>query len=178
MLYNGLLLGVLPVEGLHDKLHLRGDLLEHVLDVGRGFAIHLHRVAPSHTGGTGGVSCSGNFHIKADSNIPNISITPWAAGLADQSATGGDEKRNTIELASQLLADNAVHPHNCRHLKKVGLRNLKTFKGGFQPTTTVQIIDGCHTLQVDQDLKDGLNQNIDEAGFNFHSEALFCRSSV
>ena len=61
MFYNGLLLGVLPVEGLHDELHLRGDLLEHVLDVGGGFAVHLHRVAPSHTGGTGGVSRPGNF---------------------------------------------------------------------------------------------------------------------
>ena len=61
--------------------------------------------------------------FKAGSNFPTITL-PWAAGLADQPATGSDEKRNTIELASQRLAANAVRPYKCRHLKRVGLGNL------------------------------------------------------
>ena len=115
MFYNGLLLGVLPLECLHDGLHLWGDILEQVLDVGGGFAVHLHSVAASHTGGTGGVSRPGNLS-KMVQIFPNI-LPPWAAGLADQPATGSDEKRNTIELANQRLADNAVRPYSCRHLK-------------------------------------------------------------
>ena len=52
-------------------------------------------------------------------------MLPWAAGLTDQPATGSDEKRNPIELTNQGLADDAVRPYNCRHLKKVGFGTLE-----------------------------------------------------
>ena len=62
------------------------------------------------------------FVLKAGSNKKML---PWAAGLTAQPATGSDEKRNPIELTNQGLADDAVRPYNCRHLKKVGLGTLE-----------------------------------------------------
>ena len=74
MLHNGPLLAVLPAEGLHDALHLQGYVLEQVLDVGRGFPIHLHSVAAPHTCGTGGVSRPRKFFFKilSPENVPNL----------------------------------------------------------------------------------------------------------
>ena len=85
-------------------------------------------------------------------------MIPWAAGLTDQPATGSDEKRNPIELTNQGLADDAVRPYNCRHLKKVGFGTLektnllkKLWKEVFNPNpphwksngNTMQIMNNC-----------------------------------
>ena len=52
VLHNGLLLCVLPGERLQNVLHLRVDVLEQVLNVGRGFVVHHHCVAAPNTVGT------------------------------------------------------------------------------------------------------------------------------